>query len=212
MTNQHCFEASGGGLPGLVCEGLLDRHGDRMSELTTLFAAAKSGNAEAVGEIYAHLYSDLRRLAHGRVRNLSNRAMIDTTSLVHESYLKLIKTGGLGVENRQEFLAYASSVMRSVVVDFVRQSLSQQRGGGQVHVTLNSNVFDAAESPGEEIIRLSEFLDVLKSVDQRLVSVVEMRYFAALENDEIAESLGITDRTVRRDLEKARLLFADDSR
>jgi len=183
-----------------------------MSELTTLFAAAKGGDSSAVSEIYAHLYSDLRRIAHSRIRNLDNRAMIDTTSLVHDSYLKLIKTGSLSVENRREFLAYASSVMRSVVVDFVRQSLSQQRGGGEVHVTLNSNVFDAAESPADEIIRLSEFLDVLRTVDQRLVSVVEMRYFAALENDEIAASLGITDRTVRRDLEKARLLFADDSR
>lgn len=188
------------------------RLGDRMTELSTLFDAARRGNSAAVGEIYARLYSDLRRIAHGRIRHINNRAMIDTTSLVHESYIKLIKTGSLSVESRHEFLAYASSVMRSVVVDFVRQSLSQQRGGGQVHVTLNSNVFDSVESPAEEIIRLGEFLDVLKAVDQRLVSVVEMRYFAALENEEIAESLGITDRTVRRDLEKARLLFADDSR
>jgi RNA polymerase sigma factor (TIGR02999 family) len=182
-----------------------------MSELSTLFVAARNGSSQAIGEIYSHLYSDLRHLAHRRLRNLNNRAIIDTTSLVHESYLKLLKTGSLSVENRQQFLAYAASVMRSVVVDFVRQCLSQQRGGGQVHVTLNSNVFDAAESPTDEIIRLSEFLDVLKSVDPRLVSVVEMRYFAALENSEIAETLAITDRTVRRDLEKARLLFADDA-
>jgi RNA polymerase sigma factor (TIGR02999 family) len=183
-----------------------------MNELTTLFAAARGGNSGAVGQIYAHLYEDLRRIAHGRLRRLNNRAMIDTTSLVHESYLKLIKAGQLAAQDRGQFLAYASSVMRSVVVDFIRQSLSQQRGGGQVHVTLNSNVFDAAESPADEILRLSEFLDVLKSVDERLVSVVEMRYFAALENDEIAESLGVTGRTIRRDLEKARLLFADDAR
>lgn len=183
-----------------------------MDDLTTLFDAARGGNSSAVGEIYARLYTDLRHIAQKRMRQLNNRAMLDTTSLVHESYIKLIKTGSLVVDNRHEFLAYASSVMRSVVVDFIRQSLSQQRGGGQLHVTLNSNVFDAVESPAEEIIRLSEFLDVLKSVDQRLVSVVEMRYFAALGNDEIAEFLGITDRTVRRDLEKARLLFADDSR
>jgi RNA polymerase sigma factor (TIGR02999 family) len=181
-----------------------------MSELTALFSAAKSGDPAALGEIYTHLYAELRGLAHRRVRNLNNHAMIDTTSLVHESYLKLVKTGSLNVENRNQFLAYAASVMRSVVVDFVRQSLSQQRGGANLHVTLNSNVFDSVESPADEIFRLSEFLDVLKGVDQRLVSVVEMRYFAALENEEIAESLGVTDRTVRRDLEKARLLFYDD--
>lgn len=183
-----------------------------MSELTILFNAAKGGDAAAIGEIYSHLYSDLRSLAHSRIRHMNNRAMIDTTSLVHESYLKLLKTGSLNVENRNQFLAYAASVMRSVVVDFIRQARAQQRGGGSVHVTLNSNVFDSAESPADEIIRLNDFLDVLKEVDPRLVAVVEMRYFAALENTEIAETLGITDRTVRRDLEKARLLFADDSR
>ena len=142
---------------------------------------------------------------------MNSNAIIDTTSLVHESYLKLIKTGSLDVDNRNQFMAYAASVMRSVVVDFVRHSLAQQRGGGQVHVTLNSNVFDTVESPADEILRLSDFLDVLKGVDPRLVTVVEMRYFAALENTEIAESLGITDRTVRRDLEKARLLFDAES-
>jgi RNA polymerase sigma factor (TIGR02999 family) len=182
-----------------------------MSELTTLFNAAKDGDATAIGEIYSHLYAELRHLAHSRIRRLNNRSMIDTTSLVHESYLKFIKTGTLNVDNRHQFLAYAASVMRSVVVDFIRQSMAQQRGGGEVHVTLNSNVFDTAESPAEEIIRLNDFLEVLKAVDPRLVSVVEMRYFAALENTEIAASLGVTDRTVRRDLEKARLLFADDS-
>jgi RNA polymerase sigma factor (sigma-70 family) len=76
----------------------------------------------------------------------------------------------------------------------------------------DSNIFDSAESPTDEIIRLNEFLEVLKGVDQRLVSVVEMRYFAALDYAEIGASLGITDRTVRRDLEKARLLFADDAK
>lgn len=182
-----------------------------MRELTALFNAAKSGDAEALGEIYSHLYADLRQLAHSRIRHLSNRSMIDTTSLVHESYLKLVQIGSLRFDNRHQFMAYAASVMRSVVVDFIRQARSQQRGGGSVHVTLNSNVFDSAESPADEIMRLNDFLDVLKEVDPRLVSVVEMRYFAALENAEIAQTLGITDRTVRRDLEKARLLFADSA-
>jgi len=183
-----------------------------MSQLTTLFNAARDGNATAIGEIYAHLYAELRQMAHSRIRNLDNRSVLDTTSLVHESYLKLIKTGSVNVEDRNQFMAYAASVMRSVVVDFIRQAGTQQRGGGSLHVTLNSSVFDTAESPADEIIRLNDFLDVLKEVDPRLVSVVEMRYFAALETAEIAEALGITDRTVRRDLEKARLLFAHDSR
>jgi RNA polymerase sigma factor (TIGR02999 family) len=182
-----------------------------MRGLTALFDAARESDETAIGEIYSLLYADLRRVAHGRVRRLNDRSIIDTTSLVHESFLKLVRTGGLDVKDRHQFLAYAARVMRSVVVDLVRQNQAQRRGGGEVHVTLNSNVFDTTESPAEEIIRLNDFLEVLKEVDQRLVSVVEMRYFASLDTDEIANSLGITGRTVRRDLEKARLLFLDNS-
>jgi RNA polymerase sigma factor (sigma-70 family) len=99
--------------------------------------------------------------------------------------------------------------MRSVVVDFVRHARTQRSGGNHLHVTLNSNLIDSVASSGDEVIRLNEFLDELASIDQRLVNVVEMRYFAALENEEIAECLGVTDRTVRRDLEKVRLLLLD---
>jgi RNA polymerase sigma factor (TIGR02999 family) len=181
-----------------------------MSELTTLLQAAGNGDQVAIGQLFSQLYPELRDLAHQRIRRMDNKTVLDTTSLVHESYLKLLKGGSLTVENRAHFLAYAASVMRSVVVDFVRQSRAQQRGGANLHVTLNSNVMDSVESPADEIIRLHEFLDELKSVDERLVSVVEMRYFAALENAEIAECLGVTDRTVRRDLEKVRLLLIDE--
>lgn len=181
-----------------------------MGELTTLLQAAGDGDPTAIGNLFSLLYPELRALAHQRIRRMDNKTVLDTTSLVHESYLKLLKGGSLSVENRAHFLAYAARVMRSVVVDFVRQERAQQRGGANMHVTLNSNVMDSVESPADEIIRLHEFLDELKSVDARLVSVVEMRYFAALENTEIAECLGVTDRTVRRDLEKARLLLIDE--
>jgi RNA polymerase sigma factor (TIGR02999 family) len=180
-----------------------------MSDLTELLGAAGAGDPKAIGRLFALLYPELRDLAHQRIRRMDNRTVLDTTSLVHESYLKLLNGGRLNVANRSHFLAYAARVMRSVVVDFVRQAQAQQRGGGQLHVTLNSNVVDSLESPADEIIHLHEFLDELKKVDERLVSVVEMRYFAALDNAEIAQCLGITDRTVRRDLEKARLLLLD---
>ena len=177
--------------------------------VTEMLAAAGQGDRVAIGKLYSILYPELRDLAHQRVRNMHNMTVLDTTSLVHESYLRLVKTGKIAVENRKHFLGYAARVMRSVVVDFVRQASAQRRGGDELHVTLNSNVVDSVESPADEIIRLHEFLNELAIVDQRLVSVVEMRYFAALENDEIAECLGVTARTVRRDLEKARLLLRD---
>ena len=179
------------------------------NQLTEALAAAGKGDRDAIGQLYAILYPELREQAHRRVRNTANMSVLDTTSLVHESYLRLVQAGTLHVENRGHFLAYAAHVMRSVVVDFVRHSRSQRSGGNQLHVTLNSNLLDSVASPGDEVIRLDEFLDELAAVDQRLVSVVEMRYFAALENEQIAASLGVTDRTVRRDLEKVRLLLLD---
>jgi RNA polymerase sigma factor (TIGR02999 family) len=177
--------------------------------VTGMLEAAGQGDREAIGQLYGILYPELRSLAHQRVRSLNNVQMLDTTSLVHESYLRLVKAGRVNVENRKHFLAYAAHVMRSVVVDFVRHAKTERAGGAGLHVTLNSDVLEGVASPADEILRMHEFLEELAQVDQRLVSVIEMRYFAALDNDQIADVLGVTDRTVRRDLEKARLLLLD---
>ena len=177
--------------------------------VTGMLEAAGRGDKTAIGQLYGLLYPELRSLAHQRVRNHNNLQMLDTTSLVHESYLRLVKADGVSVENRKHFLAYAAHVMRSVVVDFVRHARAQKNGGGELHVTLNSDVLDGVASPADEILRLHEFLEELAQVDERLVSVIEMRYFAALDNEQIADILGVTARTVRRDLEKARLLLLD---
>jgi RNA polymerase sigma factor (TIGR02999 family) len=182
---------------------------DESGSVTGMLEAAGRGDKTAIGQLYGLLYPELRALAHQRVRSHNNLQMLDTTSLVHESYLRLVKAGGVDVENRRHFLAYAAHVMRSVVVDFVRHARTEKQGGGDLHVTLNSDVIDSVPSPADEILRLHEFLEELAQVDQRLVNVIEMRYFAALDNDQIAEVLGVTDRTVRRDLEKARLLLLD---
>jgi RNA polymerase sigma factor (TIGR02999 family) len=181
-------------------------------EVTRLLDAAAEGDRPAIDKIYAILYPELRALAHQRVRQGNQVAALDTTALVHESYLRLIKGGGVSVESRKHFLGYAAHVMRSVVVDFVRHARAQRRGGENLHVTLNTNVRDSVESSEDEIERLDEFLDELAQVDKRLVSVVEMRYFAALDTDQIAECLGVTGRTVLRDLEKVRLLLNDAGR
>ena len=182
---------------------------DQSGSVTGMLEAAGQGDKAAIGQLYGLLYPELRNLAHQRVRNHNNLQMLDTTSLVHESYLRLVKAGRINVENRKLFLAYAAHVMRSVVVDFVRHARTARQGGAELHVTLNSDVLDGVASPADEILRMHEFLEELAQVDERLVSVIEMRYFAALDNDQIAEVLGVTDRTVRRDLEKARLLLLD---
>jgi RNA polymerase sigma factor (TIGR02999 family) len=178
-------------------------------DVTQILAAAASGDRAAINQLYAILYAELRELAHRRVRNLNNVSTLDTTSLVHESYLRLVQTGKIAAKNRNHFLGYAAHVMRSVVVDFIRHARAQRRGGENVHVTLNSALANSLVSPADEIIRLNELLNELATIDERLVSVVELRYFAALEYEQIAECLGVTDRTIRRDLEKVRLLLTE---
>jgi RNA polymerase sigma factor (TIGR02999 family) len=182
---------------------------EQSGSVTGMLEAAGQGDKTAIGQLYGVLYPELRSIAHQRIRSLNNVQMLDTTSLVHESYLRLVKAGRVNVENRKHFLAYAAHVMRSVVVDFVRHSRTERAGGAELHVTLNSEVLDAVASPADEILRMHEFLEELAQVDERLVSVIEMRYFAGLDNDQIADVLGVTDRTIRRDLEKARLLLLD---
>ena len=158
-------------------------------------------------ELFSLLYRELRLLAHARLRRNEPITLLDTTSLVHETYLRVAKAGRLDLADRAKFLAYAAHVMRSIVVDFVRQRRAERRGGDQGHVTLDT-ASDALQSSEDEIIRVSEALDELAKVDPRLVKVVEMRYYAGLSDDEIASILAVNVRTIRRDWQKARLLLS----
>ena len=178
-----------------------------MSDLTQLLAAARSGDAQAASQAFGLLYDDLRRLARSRLRQHQTMTLLDTTSLVHESYLKLVGAESIAVENRHHFFAYASRVMRSVIVDFARARLAERRGGDAEHVALDTAISDRVAAPENDALRVHEALQVLEQADARLAQVVEMRYFGGLSEAEIAEALGLSERTVRRDWEKARLLL-----
>src|SRR5215469_15844744 len=152
--------------------------------------------------LFALLYVELRQLAHARLQKNEPLTLLDTTSLVHETYLRVAKAGRMEIAERPQFLAYAAHVMRSIVVDFVRQRHAERRGGGQEHVSLDTGAADAIRSPEEEILRVSDALDELAKVDERLAKVVEMRYFAGLTDEDVAAALGVNERTVRRDWQK----------
>jgi RNA polymerase sigma factor (TIGR02999 family) len=126
---------------------------------------------------------------------------------VHESYLKLVGAQSLQVEDRHHFFAYASRVMRSVIVDFARARLAERRGGGAEHLALSTGISGEVAAPENDALRVHEALDVLQQADARLAQVVEMRYFGGLTEAQIGEALGLSERTVRRDWEKARLLL-----
>jgi RNA polymerase sigma factor (TIGR02999 family) len=179
------------------------------SSLTDLIRLASDGDEAALHRVFDATYQDLRRLARMRLTHSARGVLLDTTSLVHESYLRFANAGELNITDRQHFLRYAANVMRSVIVDFVRERMAERRGGAAQHVTLNTQASDAGSAGEEEILRVHEALDELAQYDERMAQVVEMRYFAGMTEGEIADALGITDRTVRRDWEKARLLLAE---
>jgi RNA polymerase sigma factor (TIGR02999 family) len=179
-----------------------------MSELTHLLAAARQGDAEASRAAFALAYAELHRLARSRLRQHQPFTLLDTTALLHESYLKLQGVGALAVQDRHHYFAYAARVMRSVIVDIARARLAERRGGEMERLVLDTALGDGANADDADVVRVHEALEVLQQADARLAEVVELRYFGGLTEAEIAEALGLSERTVRRDWEKARLLLA----
>lgn len=176
--------------------------------LTDLIRKANEGDEGALQRVFDAAYQDLRRLARMRLTQGARGIYLDTTALVHESYLRFAGRGQLSLQDRQHFMRYAATVMRSVIVDFVRERQAGRRGGDALHVTLNTEAGDSTSGGQDEILRVHEALEELAQLDRRIAQVVEMRYFAGMTEPEIAEALGVTDRTVRRDWEKARLMLA----
>jgi RNA polymerase sigma factor (TIGR02999 family) len=179
-----------------------------MSELTVLIQRAHQGDTQAREEAYKLLYADLCKLARARLARGGRNTILDTTALVNEAYIRMAQADGLVPEDRYHYLAYASRAMRSVVVDLVRARATERRGADADRVTLSTSVGEGIPAGEEEILRVHEALEELATIDERLVRVVEMRYFCGLTEKEVAAALGVTDRTVRRDWEKARMMLA----
>jgi RNA polymerase sigma factor (TIGR02999 family) len=178
------------------------------STLTQLIHRAQEGDSEAAEALYTSTYADLRRLARARLRACRRPTLLDTCSLVHESYLRFASAGHLRLEDRVHFMRWAAQVMRSVIVDFARRRLASRRGGDVATVPLE--IDPAGESRGEEeILGVHEALNRMAGIDPRMTQVVEMRYFGGLSDPEIARALGVTARTVRRDWQKARLILRE---
>jgi RNA polymerase sigma factor (TIGR02999 family) len=163
----------------------------------------------SVQALFPLLYNELRRLARSRLASGGRHTLLDTASLVHEAFLRMQREGGVSLNDREHFLAYAATTMRSGVIDFVRRRNADRRGGGVEHVTLDTRAAEQLGASDDEILAVHDALETLAKVDPRLVSVVEMRYFAGLSDAEIAAALGLSDRTVRRDWDRARLLLAE---
>ncbi len=175
--------------------------------LTVLLARLGAGERSARDALFAAVYPELKRLAHSRLHGGGRNTMLDTTALVHESYLRLVQTGALGFDDRRAFFGYASRVMRSVIVDSARARLAERRGGQAEKVTLDSAPADELAQQDEHVLQVHDALEQLEQADARAAQMVEMRYFGGYTDREIADTLDLTERTVQRDWEKARLLL-----
>ena len=178
-----------------------------MSTITELIRRVNEGDSAARDALFAEAYRELRKLARSRLRDGGRNTFLDTTALVHESYLRFLNAGTLRSDDRRAFFAYASKVMRSVVVDAVRERQAERRGGDLQRLTLDTMLVANLPAGEEELLQVHEALLALEEVDPRLAKVTEMRYFGGYSEQEIAEALDLTERTVRRDWEKARLLL-----
>jgi RNA polymerase sigma factor (TIGR02999 family) len=179
-----------------------------MQNLSSLLTATTTAVPVVGNQLFELLYDELRSIARAHLHRKDDIGLLNTTTLVHESYLRFLKSGQLSLQDRRHFLAYASHVMRSIVVDLARQHLAGKRGSGQSNLTLNTDVASNLTASDEHIVKLHEALDELAAFEPRLGQVVEMRYFGGLREEEVAEALDVSVRTVQRDWEKARMLLS----
>ncbi len=158
---------------------------------------------EDLARLLPETYDELRHLAHRQIRRFGGSPTLSTTALVHEAYLKLAPGTG-GFNDRGHFLGLAARAMRQVIVDYARERQALKRGGGQRAEPLPDEPPDPADVQAERILVLADALGRLALEDERAARVVECRFFAGYSEDETAEALGVSARTVERDWVRAR--------
>ena len=155
------------------------------------------------------LYGKLKTMARSRLYRHETFTLLGTTALVHESFLRLARAGGVKSADEPAFLAYASHVMRSVIVDAARTRLAERRGAGAEVLPMNDDIANSlTDAPAAAVVQVHDALKALEASDPRLSQVVSLCYFAGMTELEISACMGVSERTVRRDIERARLLLS----
>ena len=177
-----------------------------MSEIAEALAHVEGADTAPLDKAFAAYYPELKKIARARLRGSGLHGQMQTTALVHDSYLRLATGPDVAFADRLHFFAYASRVLRSIVVDLVREQRALRRGGDKDIVTLNT-------AAGEGIVEttdveaVNDALDDLGRLDPGLARLVEMRFFGGMTEDEIADALKVSRRTVTREWQKARALL-----
>jgi RNA polymerase sigma factor (TIGR02999 family) len=173
-----------------------------VTDITELLGKARGGDRAASDALFAALYQELRRLAAGQLRGEDAQR---ATSLVHEAYEKLVRHGGIAVNDREHFFAVAARTMRQIVIDHVRARNAQRRGGGEIVVAIETTAMEAAaHGRDDEVLALDDALRRLADVDPALARLVELRFYAGLELAEIASIGERSERSLKRDWRRAR--------
>lgn len=170
-------------------------------EITALLAALGAGDRAALDRLFPLIYGELHRRAHAQLARRRPGETLSTTALVHEAYLKLTDSAQQTYNNRVHFFAVASRAMRQILVDYARRMSADKRSG--LASTFDPDQLGEPARP-EELVALDEALGQLELLDDRLARITEMRFFAGLSVEEVADVLGISPRTVKRDWRKAR--------
>ena len=175
-------------------------------EITDLLLQLRDDRSGAMDRLFPLIYDQLRRIAHHQLQAERPGHTLGTTGLVHEAYLKLVDQSRIAWRNRSHFFALASVAMRHVLVDRARARLAQKREGGLHRITLDSGLIAAPDQP-DAMLQLSDAIERLAQDEPRLARVVDCRFFGGMSDEEIADALQVTTRTVQRDWVKARMLL-----
>ncbi len=171
-----------------------------------LIRTAESGAPASRGVLFAELYAQLKRVAQHELRQSGGGLTLGANTLLHETYLKLSKREGLEFPDRARFLAYASRAMRGLVIDYARRKRARKRGNGFEFTELPTDI-GATPSDAGDLERLSDAIDQLAALDADLAQLVDLKYFCGYSVTEIAALRGVSERTIMRDWEKARIVL-----
>lgn len=177
---------------------------EKLSKITAFLQDWNNGKEEAKEHLMPIVYEELKRQARILMSRERSNHTLQATALVHEAFLKLSVQTGMDWQNRGHFYGVASRLMRQILIDHARLYMTEKRGNKPIHFSLD-DVQIPIEDRADSILILNEILEKLEKLDEQQAKIVEMRFFGGMNNAEIAESLGISERTVGRDWQAARL-------
>jgi RNA polymerase sigma factor (TIGR02999 family) len=174
------------------------------AEITMLLAAAEKGDRAAADAVFTALYQQLHRMARRELARRGGNVTLSATTLLHDAYLDMSAREGTSFPDRNRFMGYAARVMRGIIIDYARSRQAQKRGGHFEITALRTDVVGMTADPAE-LTQISDALDELAAMDERLARTVDLKFFCGFSFREIAVMMSVSERTVQRDWEKARI-------